>query len=87
MASQGVLLVVDDEAEIREIIAMNAAPLGLDVLEAGDGHQAIEILKEHHVDVVISDLMMPRVSGLTLLTMLREERWAKPFIFVTAYPS
>lgn len=84
---KGTLLVVDDEAEIREIIEVNVAALGLTVLEAGDGEQAIEILKSHQVDVVISDLMMPRMSGLTLLSEMREQSYMQPFIFVTAYPS
>jgi DNA-binding response OmpR family regulator len=85
--SKGTLLIVDDEAEIREIIEVNVAALGFTVLEAGDGEQALEILKEHQVDVVVSDLMMPRMSGLTLLTDMRDLGYMQPFIFVTAFPS
>lgn len=84
---KGTLLIVDDEAEIREIIEVNVASLGFNVLEAGDGEQALEVLKEHRVDVVVSDLMMPRVSGLSLLTDMRDLGFMQPFIFVTAYPS
>lgn len=83
----GTLLVVDDEAEIREIIELHATALGYKVLEAGDGLMALEVIREHHVDVIISDLMMPRMTGLTLLTSLRREGYTQPFIFVTAYPS
>lgn len=85
--TKGTLLVVDDEAEIREIIEGCVAECGLTVLEAGDGEQALDVLKQNHVDVVISDLMMPRMSGLDLLSEMREQRYLQPFIFVTAYPS
>lgn len=84
---KGTLLIVDDEAEIREIIEINVSAMGFTVLEAGDGEQALEILKTHKVDVVVSDLMMPRMSGISLLTDMREIGFIQPFIFVTAYPS
>jgi DNA-binding response OmpR family regulator len=83
----GTLLIVDDEAEIREIIAMNVAPLGYQVLEAADGAAALEVVRSRSVDIVLSDLMMPRVSGLALLTELRRTGSHQPFIFLTAYPS
>ena len=85
--AKGTLLVVDDEAEIREIVEMHVAPLGLRVIEAADGLQAVEVVKQHHVDVIVSDLMMPRMTGLGLLSALREAGFMKPFIFLTAYPS
>ena len=86
-AEKGTLLIVDDEAEIREIIEINVSSLGYKVLEAGDGEQALEILRSHKVDVVVSDLMMPRMSGISLLTEMRDNDFMQPFIFVTAYPS
>ncbi len=85
--SGGTLLVVDDEVEIREIIELYASTLGMKVLEAEDGDRALEILRAHHVDVIVSDLMMPRLTGLGLLEALRKEGFMQPFIFVTAYPS
>src|SRR6187455_2336086 len=85
--AKGTLLVVDDEAEIREIVEMHVAPLGIRVIEAGDGQQALEAVRQHHVDVIVSDLMMPRMTGLGLLSALRDSGFMKPFIFLTAYPS
>lgn len=84
---KGTLLLVDDEAEIREIIEIHVSSMGFTVLEAGDGEQALEILKNHKIDVVVSDLMMPRMTGIALLTEMRELGFMQPFIFVTAYPS
>jgi CheY-like chemotaxis protein len=86
-SEKGTVLCVDDEPDIREIVAMHASSLGFDVLEAGDGLQAQEVVKSHQVDVIVSDLMMPRVSGLSLLSDLREAGFLQPFIIVTAYPS
>lgn len=87
MSDSKTLLVVDDEPEVREIIELYTAELGYSVLEACDGEQAIEVLKNNDVDLVISDLMMPRMSGLTFLETIRSEGYTLPFIFVTAYPS
>lgn len=81
------LLIVDDEAEIREIIELYAVTLGFKTLEASDGDAALEVLRSHHVDVVVSDLMMPRMTGLGLLDAMRAESFVQPFIFITAYPS
>jgi CheY-like chemotaxis protein len=82
-----VLLVVDDEPEIREIIAFCAQDLGFQVLEAGDGAQALEVVRNEKVDIICSDLMMPRVTGITFLSHLRDEGRFQPFILLTAYPS
>lgn len=83
----GTLLVVDDEAEIREIIELYATTLGFKILEASDGDAALEVLRANHIDVIVSDLMMPRMTGLGLLDALRTEGFTQPFIFITAYPS
>jgi DNA-binding response OmpR family regulator len=85
--SKGTVLIVDDEPEIREIIALGTVALGYDVLEASDGGQAIEVVRGNAVDVIVSDLMMPKVTGITLLQNLRDAGYMQPFIIVTAYPS
>lgn len=85
--TRGTVLLVDDEPDVREIIAMGIADPSIDVLEAGNGQEALDILKVHRVDAIISDLMMPRVSGLRLLTQLREQGATQPFIVITGYSS
>ena len=82
-----VLLVVDDEPEIREIIAFCAQDIGFRVLEAGDGGQALDVVRHEKVDIICSDLMMPRVTGITFLNTLRDEGFHQPFILLTAFPS
>jgi DNA-binding response OmpR family regulator len=81
------VLIVDDESEIREILSIHVARCGFDFIEAEDGQRAIETVRAQKIDLIISDIMMPRMSGMMLLRSLRAEGFNCPFIFVTAYPS
>jgi CheY-like chemotaxis protein len=79
------VLVVDDSPEIRQYIAKVIVPLGVNVAEASNGRQALSIIKKQTVDVVISDLIMPRMSGLMLLHSMLEQGCHVPFILVTGF--
>ena len=79
------ILVVDDEAKMRRILEIMLIQMGYDVLQAGDGFQALEILSEHAVDLIITDLKMPRLDGIELLRQLSEQDYDIPVIVVTAY--
>jgi len=68
------VLVVDDEKEIREAIGIYLRNEGLNVLEAGDGRQALELLDKHEVHLIILDVMMPRLDGLTATLRIREKK-------------
>ena len=57
------LLVVDDEANIREVVKEYAEFEGYEVTEAEDGMQAIEKVKENDFDLIIMDVMMPKLDG------------------------
>lgn len=57
------VLVVDDESDIREAVAEVLADEGYEVLGARDGAEALQKLREHHPDLVLLDLMMPRMNG------------------------
>ena len=81
------ILIVEDEPDIREILRIFVTSLGFNPIVAEDGRQGLEKYKTNHIDVVISDLMMPHVSGMMLLDELRRSGYKNPFIFVTAYPS
>ena len=81
------VLIADDESQIREIIAGVVVELGFSPVEAGDGAAALEILKEGQVDVVVSDIMMPKLSGIQLLEVMRSEGFETPFILATGYGS
>lgn len=64
------VLIVDDRWENRSVVTNLLEPLGFAVTEAEDGQDALEYLQEHRVDLIISDLKMPRLSGLELLQAL-----------------
>ena len=65
------LLLVDDDAQIRQLLSEVGAREGFEVLEAADGAVAIEMLRRRHMDLVLLDLHMPRVNGLQVLRAVR----------------
>lgn len=67
-----VILVADDEAEIRDLLRLYLENSGYDVLEAADGLEALAILEKNHVDLAVLDVMMPALNGLHVLKKLRE---------------
>ena len=68
-----VILIADDEAEIRDLLRLYLENSGYIVLEAADGLEALEILEKQHVDLAVLDVMMPRMNGLHVLKKLRED--------------
>ena len=66
------LLIVDDSAAMRQLITFTIKDAGHDVLPAENGRDALEKLKGVRVDMVITDLNMPEMDGITLITELRK---------------
>ncbi|MBK8258722.1 MAG: sigma-54-dependent Fis family transcriptional regulator [Polyangiaceae bacterium] len=79
------ILVVDDEANLRRVLSAQLARDGYDVHEAGDGEEAIAFLKEHHIDLVITDLKMPKASGMDVLRAALRDDPSRPVIMLTAF--
>jgi DNA-binding response OmpR family regulator len=77
------ILVVDDEPSIREVVTLYLQRAGYDVLVASDGQAALQLLEEHQPDLVVLDLMLPRVDGLEITRQLRT-RGDTPIIMLTA---
>jgi two-component system chemotaxis response regulator CheY len=65
------VLVVDDSAVIRQMVAYTLKQAGFTVLEAGDGQEGLERVESGPVDLVITDLNMPRMDGITFIRELR----------------
>ncbi|MDH3196904.1 MAG: response regulator [Candidatus Krumholzibacteria bacterium] len=61
------MLVVDDEPQIREVLRRKLEKCGYEVVEAGDGREAIELLDAQLFDVVIADILMPEKDGLEVI--------------------
>src|SRR6202453_3651586 len=79
------VLIVDDEPNLRKILSAQLSRDGYDVMTAEDGEQGLALLKEHHIDLVITDLKMPKVDGMTLLKRALEEEPELPVVMVTAH--
>ncbi|WP_421199127.1 response regulator [Aeromonas enteropelogenes] len=79
------VLVVDDSASIRATITMTLENAGFSVLEADDGHEAIARLEQQRVHLIISDLNMPGMDGMTLLRQVKAQEATRylPFIMLT----
>src|SRR5678815_4185076 len=81
------VLIVDDEPAIREVLEMILQEWGYDVRLACDGAEAKEMVEIYEPDVVISDVVMPQLSGLDLLRCLKAGNPNRPVILVTAHAS
>ncbi len=79
------VLVADDEPNLRRVLSAQLTRDGFDVLVAEDGEQALEMLQHHHVDVLVTDLKMPRMDGMTLLARMTAERPELPVVVITAH--
>lgn len=71
--AKGKVLIVDDENDIRALIAAYLEKEGFQVVAAADGAQAMRVAREQLPDVIILDIMLPKISGLEVLSTLRRE--------------
>lgn len=83
MADNATVLVADDEGRMRGLVRMYLEREGYRVLEAADGEEALNIIREQHCDLVVLDLMMPVVDGWTVCKEIRVSR-DLPVIMLTA---
>lgn len=67
------LVVADDETHIRLVVAEKFRAAGYRVFEARDGEEALDLVREHRPDAIITDLQMPYMSGLELCQRLAED--------------
>jgi DNA-binding response OmpR family regulator len=72
-----ILLVIDDEAIIQKALLSQFDQSEFEVLTAGDGIVGLQTALEHHPDLILLDLVMPKMDGMTMLTKLREDEWGK----------
>jgi len=79
------ILIADDELNIRKVLSATLRREGHEVLTAKDGEEAIALLETGQVQVVVTDLKMPKVDGLALLRHVREHNPSTPVILITAH--
>ena|SRR5579859_7236731 len=82
--AEGKLLVVDDDEDIRELVARILRKEGYQVQTAGDGEEAMALIQREPIDLVVSDVNMPGMDGLSLLKMVKAIAGEIPVVLVTA---
>jgi len=87
MVSKGSVLVVDDEINLCRILGAKLAKSGYNVVAVHDGQQAVEKVRESEYDVVLLDLILPKMDGLSALAEIRRVRDHVPVIVMTACES
>jgi len=81
-----VALVAEDDRDIRELVTAKLTSAGFEVIAVSDGNAALAMARERSPDVALLDVMMPGLSGLELVTMLRSDSRTSsiPVILLTA---
>ena len=79
-----VVLIADDDPDVRMLVTMTLEREGFNVIEARDGQEAIDMISERSPSLALLDVNMPRLDGVEVAEWLRAEEAATPFIFVTA---
>lgn len=81
------ILVVEDDLPLRKVLAEKLTDEGFSVVEAQDGEEGLAAAQEHHPHLILLDILMPKMDGITMLTELRRsgDSWGKhvPVIVLT----
>ena len=79
------ILLVDDEEGIRKVLGISLADSGYDVLTAENGEQALQLFRENHPPIVMTDIKMPGIDGISLLQKIKSERPDTEVIMITGH--
>ena len=78
------ILIVEDEKNIVDILSFNLSKEGYETLEAYDGQAGLQLALEHNPDLILLDLMLPKMDGFDVCRNLRKENRSTPVIMLTA---
>lgn len=78
------LLIVEDNADMRELFCTVLSDSGYHCIPAADGLDALTIMDREYIDLIVADIMMPKMDGYELTKTLRESKWDLPILMVTA---
>lgn len=81
------ILVIEDDRELRELFCNVLSDNGYIPIPAADGLDAFDILDNTHADLIITDVMMPRMDGIEFIRALREAQYSTPVLIITARES
>jgi DNA-binding response OmpR family regulator len=78
------ILVVEDDMTLNKMISAKLKKENYQVISSFDGQQALDIMDKNHIDLIISDIMMPNKNGYELVKELRNASYMLPILMVTA---
>ena len=79
------ILIVDDEEDVRDMLHLSLSTMGYDVLDAEDGMKALQIFRDAHPQIVLTDIKMPSMDGIELLKELKREDPDAEVIMITGH--
>ncbi len=77
MENKKTILIVEDERPLREALHDKLTRAGFSTLEAENGEEGLEVSLREHPDLILLDIVMPKMDGMTMLKKLREDKWGK----------
>ena len=78
------ILVVEDNADMRELFCTVLSDSGYNSIPARDGMEALDIMDKEYIDLIVADIMMPEMNGYELTESLRDANYDLPILMVTA---
>lgn len=78
------ILVVEDDKNLKKLIVTYLRKNNYNTFEASDGNEALDLIDKQYIDLVISDIMMPKMDGYELLSELRSAKYDLPIMLITA---
>ena len=79
------VLIVEDEAKMRRLLELDLADVGLQTLSAPDAEMGLKLFRENAVDLIVTDLKLPGMSGLDFLQAVKDTNSSLPVIVMTAF--
>lgn len=78
------ILVAEDNTDMRELFCTVLSNSGYNCISASDGEQALDLMDEYYIDLIVADIMMPKMDGYELIKSLRDAEYNLPILIVTA---
>lgn len=78
------VLVVEDDRELRDLFCAVLEENGYHAIAANDGLQAFDLLENHYIDLIISDVMMPKLNGFEMTQAIRNAGYTMPILIISA---
>jgi DNA-binding NtrC family response regulator len=79
------VLVVEDDPQLRNMLAQNFTYFGCEVMTAANGEEAMRVIETKSITAIVSDIQMPKMNGVQLLNHLRDKGITIPVIVMTGY--